>query len=117
MKFLNEIPILYLFTDYVLSFFMWLLIFRFFLNIFFSNQTETKIIKILFNFSNKFIIIFDKIVPSFLPNQLVPIYLGWIFFMVRFYFLPLTIDYNAVGYYSLILEKNIYKMFSTNLFF
>ena len=117
MTFLNEISILYILTDYFISFLMWLLIFRFLLNIFFSNETQIKLIKLLFDFTNKFINLFNKIIPSFLPYQLIPIYLAWILFMIRFYFLPLTLDYNAVGYFSLILEKDIYEIFSKKLFF
>ena len=48
MIFSMKFPNLYLISDFILSFFMWILVLRFFLNIFFSEETELKFIKNIF---------------------------------------------------------------------
>lgn len=116
MIFSSQIPVLYLISDYLLSFFMWILVLRFLLNIFFSQETELSFIKNILSVTNKFISIFYKIIPKFLPHQLTPIYLAWIIFMIRFYFLPIFLNYEDIGHLSLILEKNIYAIFEKNYF-
>ena len=42
--------------------------------------------------------------------------LAWIIFMIRFYFLPIFLNYEDIGHLSLILEKNIYAIFEKNYF-
>ena len=117
MIFSNEIPVLYFISDYTLSFFMWILFLRFLLNIFFTDSTKLAFINKFFVMTNKFIFIFNKIIPKFLPDQLTPLYLAWIFFIIRFYILPIFIDYESIGHLSLILEKNIYVILEKKLAF
>ena len=37
--------------------------------------------------------------------------------MIRFYFLPIFLNYEDIGHFSLILEKNIFAIFEKNYFF
>ena len=117
MIFSYEISNLYFISDFILSFFMWVLVLRFFLNIFFTDETELKFIKIFFDITNKLNAILKKIIPEFLPYQLTSLYIAWIFFMIRFYFLPIFLGYENVGHFSLIVEKNIFAIFEKKLFF
>ena len=103
--------------DYALGIIMWLLIFGFLLNLFFVDQTKIKLISFYFECINKTIKYSEKIIPFFLPKPLVSIYLAWLFFMTRFYLLPLFNGFDAIGYLSFPLENLIYKHSDLNFLF
>ena len=104
-----QFPLWVLILDYILGFIMWLLIIRFILNILFTNDTNIKLIKKFFNLTNYIISNFQKIIPSFIPDPLIPIFLSWIFFMIRFYFMPIVKGFDAIGHLSFPFERFIYN--------
>ena len=106
---LFQFPSWLLIIDYIFGFIMWLLIIRFSLNILFTNDSNIKFIKQFFDLTNYIISVFKKIIPSFIPVPLISIYLAWLFFMVRFYFLPVFKGFDAIGYLSFPFERLMYK--------
>jgi hypothetical protein len=48
---------------------------------------------------------FAPITPAFLIPPLVPLYVAWFFFMVRFYLLPWLLGYSVMGMLSFPLES------------
>ena len=115
MNLIFHYPMWLIITDYFLGIIMWILILRFLLNIFFSEETGIKLIRYIFNFTNSLKKIFIKIIPDFIPSPLQSIYLCWIIFMFRFYLLPITQGWGKIGLISIPLENDIILFFD-NLF-
>ena len=51
--------------------------------------------------------LFAPITPSFLLEPLVPLYVAWFFFMIRFYLMPWLLGYSVMGMLSFPLEGEI----------
>ena len=55
--------------------------------------------------TNPVIKVFAIVTPSFLVQPLIPIYVAWFFFMVRFYVMPWLLGYSVMGMLSFPLES------------
>ena len=112
----NFHPLVY-FIDYLLGVIMWTLIGRVAMNIFQKEDSEFFFMKIFVKYTNPLIIIFKPITPSFIIAPLVPLYVAWFFYMIRFYFMPWVLGYSVMGMLSFPLEseisKQIYQLFNS----
>ena len=104
--------------DYVLGVIMWTLIGRVAMNIFQRENSEFFFMKIFVKLTNPFIDLFKFITPTFIVRPLVPLYVAWFFFMVRFYLMPYLLGYSVMGMLSFPLESEIateiYRFFGKN---
>ena len=102
--------------DYVLGVIMWTLIGRVAMNIFQRENSEFFFMKIFVKLTNPVIDIFKFITPTFIVRPLVPLYVAWFFFMVRFYLMPYLLGYSVMGMLSFPLEseisRQIYQFFN-----
>ena len=112
----NFHPLVYL-IDYVLGVIMWTLIGRVGMNIFQKEDSGFFFMKVFVKFTNPLIILFKPITPSFIIGPLVPLYVAWFFFMIRFYLMPLILGYSVMGMLSFPLEseisRQIYQFFNS----
>jgi hypothetical protein len=103
--------------DYALGLVMWTLIGRVAMGFFQSEDSEFFFMKIFVRTTNPVIRVFKPITPGFLVPQLVPLYVAWFFFMIRFYLMPWLLGYSVMGMLSFPLEGEIaaliYKVFSS----
>ena len=94
---------------------MWTLIGRSAMNIFQKEDSEFFFMKIFVKITNPFIKLFKPITPKFIIAPLVPLYIAWFFFMIRFYLMPYLMGYSVMGMLSFPLESEIaaeiYKIF------
>ncbi|MCY4100009.1 MAG: hypothetical protein OXF46_03725, partial [Rhodobacteraceae bacterium] len=51
--------------------------------------------------------VFKPVTPSFLIPPLVPVFVAWFFFMIRFYLMPWLLGYSVMGMLSFPLESEI----------
>ena len=104
--------------DYVLGVIMWTLIGRVAMNIFQRENSEFFFMKIFVKLTNPVIDLFKFITPAFIVRPLVPLYVAWFFFMVRFYLMPYLLGYSVMGMLSFPLESEIateiYRFFGKN---
>jgi uncharacterized protein YggT (Ycf19 family) len=104
--------------DYVLGVIMWTLIGRVAMNIFQRENSEFFFMKIFVKLTNPVIDLFKFITPTFIVRPLVPLYVAWFFFMVRFYLMPYLLGYSVMGMLSFPLESEIateiYRFFGKN---
>ena len=100
-------PFWFLFIDYFLGILMWLFIFKFILSLFFSESTKFKLVIYFYKCVNKILEILNKFTPNFLPIPIVPLYFCWIFFLLRFYILPIFSGFDSIGYLSFSIENHI----------
>ena len=112
----NFHPLVY-FIDYLLGVIMWTLIGRVAMNIFQKEDSEFFFMKIFVKYTNPLIKIFNPISPSFIIAPLVPLYVAWFFYMIRFYFMPWILGYSVMGMLSFPLEseisRQIYQLFNS----
>ena len=113
----NFHPLVYI-IDYILGVIMWTLIGRVAMNIFQRENSEFFFMKIFVKLTNPVIDLFKFITPTFIVRPLVPLYVAWFFFMVRFYLMPYLLGYSVMGMLSFPLESEIateiYRFFGKN---
>ena len=103
--------------DYVLGAIMWTLIGRSAMNIFLPVNSDFFFMKVFVRLTNPLLRLFRPITPGFLLDPIVPLYVAWFFFMIRFYLLPWLLGYSVMGMLSFPLESDvaqlIYRMFGS----
>jgi hypothetical protein len=112
----NFHPIVYI-IDYILGIVMWTLIGRVAMNIFQREDSEFFFMRVFVRYTNPIINIFKIVTPSFIIHPLVPLYVAWFFFMIRFYLMPYVLGYSVMGMLSFPLEseisRQIYQFFDS----
>ena len=98
-------PIWVIAIDYVLGVVMWTLIGRFAMGIFLPEDSSFFFMRFFVKSTNPLLKVFSPITPEFLIKPLVPIYVAWFFFMIRFYVMPWALGYSVMGMLSFPLES------------
>jgi hypothetical protein len=86
---------------------MWTLIGRSAMNLFQPVNSDFFFMKVFVRATNPLLRLFKPITPSFLIDIMVPLYVAWFFFMVRFYLMPWLLGYSVMGMLSFPLESDI----------
>jgi len=100
-------PLWVVIIDYVLGVVMWTLIGRFGMGIFLPENSNFFFMRFFVRVTDPLIKLFAPITPGFLVRPLVPLYVGWFFFMIRFYVMPWLLGYSVMGMLSFPLESEI----------
>ena len=104
--------------DYILGVIMWTLIGRVAMNIFQKEDSEFFFMKVFVKLTNPIINSFKIVTPEFIIKPLVPLYVAWCFYMIRFYLMPYLLGYAVMGMLSFPLESEIaaeiYRFFGKN---
>ncbi|WP_159589994.1 YggT family protein [Chelativorans xinjiangense] len=107
---LTAFPIWVIVIDYVLGVVMWTLIGRAAMNIFLPEDSSFFFMRFFVRATDPLLRLFAPITPSFLVRFLVPVYVAWFFFMIRFYLMPWLLGYSVMGMLSFPLESEIAAM-------
>ena len=103
--------------DYILGVKMRTLIGRVAMNIFQKEDSQFFFMKVFVKFTNPLLRIFKPITPEFIIQPIVPLYVAWFFFMIRFYLMPWILGYSVMGMLSFPLEseisRQIYQFFNS----
>ena len=112
----NFHPLVYI-IDYILGVIMWTLIGRVAMNIFQRENSQFFFMRVFVKFTNPLINMFKIVTPQFIIQPLVPLYVAWFFFMIRFYLMPWILGYSVMGMLSFPLEseisRQIYQFFNS----
>ena len=108
----NYYPLFIIIFDIFFGLLFWTFIIKFFLHLFFSNETNVKFVSNFFSITNSIYNKLNKIIPSFLPYPLISIYLVWLIFILRFYIVPAFSGLENIGIYVFYLEKNLIFYFN-----
>jgi hypothetical protein len=100
-----DFPIWLLTFDYIMGMIMWTLIGRFAMGIFQREDSSFFFMKVFVKYTNPLIRLFNPITPNFLIKPLVPLYVAWFFYLVRFYLMPWIMGYSVMGMLSFPLES------------
>jgi len=102
-----HLPLSVIILDYVLGMIMWTLVGRSAMNLFLPENSNFFFMKAFVQLTNPLLRAFAPITPGFLVPAIIPLYVAWFFFMVRFYILPLLLGYSVMGVLSFPLESEI----------
>ena len=112
----NFHPFIYI-VDYFFGIIMWTLIGRVAMNIFQREDSQFFFMRVFVKYTNPLIRLFKPITPSFIIGPLVPLYVAWFFYMIRFYLMPWILGYSVMGMLSFPLEseisRQIYQFFDS----
>ena len=104
---INNFPIWLVALDYFLACLMVILLINFILNLFLNEASNFILYRFITKLVNPIINITNKITPSFIVQPLIPIYIAWLIFMIRIYFLPLFLGYSYIGKFAFVFEKDL----------
>ena len=104
---INNFPIWLVALDYFLACLMLILLLNFILNLFLSEDSNFILYRFITKLTNPIINITNKFIPNFVVQQLIPIYITWLIFMVRIYILPLFLGYSYLGKFAFVFEKDL----------
>ncbi|BCH35663.1 hypothetical protein MesoLjLc_75930 [Mesorhizobium sp. L-8-10] len=100
-------PLWVIVVDYVLGVVMWTLIGRAAMNLFLREDSEFFFMRFFVRATDPILRFFKPVTPGFLIDPLVPLYVAWFFFMIRFYLMPWLLGYSVMGMLSFPLESDI----------
>ena len=100
-------PLWVLALDYLLGVIMWTLIGRSAMNLFLPEDSSFFFMRVFVRTTNPLLRVFRPITPGFLHPLMVPLFVAWFFFMIRFYLLPWLLGYSVMGMLSFPLEGEI----------
>ncbi len=107
MELTAAFPIWIIVIDYILGMIMWTLIGRTGMSIFLPQDSKFFFMRFFIRVTDPLLRLFRFITPSFLIPPVVPLFVAWFFFMVRFYIMPWLLGYDVMGMLSFPLEGDI----------
>ena len=105
-----EIPIYVYIIDYILGVVMYTLIGRSAMNIFQNEDSDFFFMKAFVKLTNPILDLFKFMTTIFIIRGVVPLYIAWFIFMVRFYLLPVMLGYGEMGMLSFPLDSEISRL-------
>lgn len=100
-------PLWVIVLDYLLGAVMWTLIGRFGMGLFLPENSSFFFMRFFVRATDPLIKLFAPITPEFLIRPMVPLYVAWFFFMLRFYVMPWLLGYSVMGMLSFPLESEL----------
>jgi uncharacterized protein YggT (Ycf19 family) len=104
---IEGIPLWAVVLDYLLGVIMWTLIARFGMRLFLPEDSTFFFSRFFIRVTDPLIQRFQPITPAFLVPAMVPLYVAWFFFIIRFYLMPWMLGYSVIGMLSFPLEGQI----------
>ena len=102
---LESFPVWVLALDYFLGMVMWTLIGRFAMGIFLPEDSSFFFMRFFVRSTDPLLKLFAPITPGFLVRPLVPLFIAWFFYIIRFYLMPWLLGYSVMGMLSFPLES------------
>ena len=103
----QSFPIWLTAVDYFLACLMIVLLVKFILNLFFSEVSNFKFLRLINRIIQPIFNVTNKITPNFIVQPIIPLYVAWLIFMIRLYLLPLILGYSYLGKFAFTFEKDV----------
>ncbi len=103
----DPFPLWAVVLDYLLGVVMWTLIGRSAMRIFLPENSSFFFMRFFVRATDPLLKLFAPITPAFLIQPLIPLYVAWFFFMIRFYLMPWLLGYTVMGMLSFPLEGEV----------
>ena len=109
---MSAFPFWVLALDYILGAIMWTLIGRFGMGIFLPENSTFFFMRFFVRATDPLIKLFAPITPGFLIRPLIPLFIAWFFYIIRFYLMPYLLGYSVLGMLSFPLESEFARTIS-----
>ena len=106
-------PIWIIIIDYILALIMAILVLKFVLNLFINEESNLSFFKFFTKITSPILNVTLRVTPNFIVQLLIPLYLAWLFLMIRIYFLPLVLGYSYIGKFAFVFEKQIIEQINS----
>lgn len=103
----DPFPIWVIVADYGMGVIMWTLIGRAAMNVFLPEDSNFFFMRFFVRSTNPLLHLFRPVTPGFLIAPMVPLFVAWFFYLVRFYVMPWMLGYDVMGMLSFPLEGDI----------
>ena len=90
-------PLWVIALEYISGGVMWTLIRRTAMGFFLPEDSSFFFMRFFVRSTNPLLRIFAAVTPGFLLPALVPLYVAWFFYMLRFYLMPWLLGYTVMG--------------------
>ena len=90
-------PLWVIALDYASGVVMWTLIGRTAMGFFLPEDSSFFFMRFFVRSTNPLLRFFAPVTPGFLLSALVPLYVAWFFYMLRFYMMPWLLGYTVMG--------------------
>ncbi len=104
---INTFPIWIIAIDYILAILMIILCLKFISNLFLMEKSNMAFFRYITKLFEAVLIVTKKIIPGFIVQPIIPLYLAWLVFMIRLYVLPLCLGYSYLGKFAFIFERDM----------
>jgi uncharacterized protein YggT (Ycf19 family) len=108
----DPFPIWAIVLDYILGVVMWTLVGRTAMRIFLPENSSFFFMRFFVRSTDPLLKLFRPVTPAFLIQPLIPLYVAWFFFMIRFYLMPWLLGYSVMGMLSFPLEGEVARSIS-----
>ena len=105
---INSFPVWLLGIDYLLACLMFVLLIKFTLNLFLSEDSNFIFYRFINKINRPIINNTNKMTPNFIVQPIIPLYLAWLIFMIRLYILPLSLGHSYIGKFAFTFEKDLF---------
>ena len=109
---LETFPLWVIALDYLLGMVMWTLIGRFAMGIFLPEDSSFFFMRFFVRCTDPLLKFFAPVTPRFLVRPLVPLFIAWFFYIIRFYLMPWLLGYSVMGMLSFPLESEFARTIS-----
>ena len=107
----SHVPALGILLDLLFGILMWASCVQFLLTIFVNYDSKFVLLRIVKKTTSGALFAVSYIAPAFLANKVMPLYLAFILFILRFYALPAILTYDVVSFSTMPLEALIKGVF------
>jgi hypothetical protein len=107
----SHVPALGILLDLLFGILMWASCAQFMLTIFVNEDSKIMLLSIIRKTTAGGLFIVRYIAPSLLVNKVMPLYLAFVLFILRFYALPAILGYDVVSFSAMPLEALIKGVF------
>jgi hypothetical protein len=107
----SHVPALGILLDLLFGILMWASCAQFLITIFVNEDSKFMLLGIVRKTTSGALFVVRYIAPSFLVNKVMPLYLAFVLFILRFYALPAILTYDVVSFSAMPLEALIKGVF------
>ena len=107
----SHVPALGILLDLLFGILMWASCAQFLMTIFVNEDSKFMLLGIVRKTTSGALFVVRYIAPSFLVNKVMPLYLAFVLFILRFYALPAILTYDVVSFSAMPLEALVKGVF------
>ena len=111
LSMVSHIPALGILLDLLFGILMWASCVQFFVTVFVNEDSKFILLGIVRKTTAGALFAVRFVAPTFLANKVMPLYLAFVLFIIRFYAQPALLGYDVVSFSAMPLEALVKGVF------